>query len=249
MIAEAWHKYRAQLDWVEELFYLVVLATEACMIYPWQLLISSLFGYQGLSLWGVCLLLWVPYFVVSLINRTELPLDRKQALVAGLMIAGALVAVRFQTYSGRPLWDVAWIGEMADRFFSVFARIPPDLGAVILAFVGWWRGIVAARQDYDNQDAWFHFRLGVVILFGYSLQLLTFSLVARHDNLVAVPEAIVFAYRKQRHLIHTRLTGMLEVITQPDREVLVGKQTATGWGRISLPRNWALKSAMPESRP
>jgi hypothetical protein len=58
---------------------------------------------------------------------------------------------------------------MADRFFNVFARIPPDLGAVILAFVGWWRGIVAARQEYDNQDAWFHFRMGVVILFGYFL--------------------------------------------------------------------------------
>ena len=43
-LREALRKYWASLDWVEELLYLSVLATEAALIAPWQLLIHNALG-------------------------------------------------------------------------------------------------------------------------------------------------------------------------------------------------------------
>jgi hypothetical protein len=166
-LIKVWRKYWAQLDWVEELFYLIILATEACTIYPWQLLIFKLTGHKEISLVGLCVLLWVPYLIASLVKHTELTPDRKQALTAGLTLLSAFVAIRFQIYAGRPFWDVNWIAEMVDRLFAMFSLLPPELLTIVLVFIGWWRGIVASRQEYDNQRTWFHFRLGVVILLVY----------------------------------------------------------------------------------
>jgi len=192
MSLNVWRRYWTRLDGVEELFYLIVLAAEACVIYPWQLLISTFFGYRGMPFWGLCILLWVPYLIASLLNHSELMSDRKQALVAGLILLTALLAVWLHVYSGLgtsgvgwigrvapdlpaastpragyPFWDLSWIAEMVDRLFNTFSVLPQDLLTIILVFVGWWRGIAASRRVYDTQQVWFHFRLGVIILVGY----------------------------------------------------------------------------------
>jgi len=72
MTVSAWRRYWAGLDWVQELFYLVVLATEACMIYPWQALAYGLFEGEGMPLWGLILLLWVPYLIASLLSYAQI---------------------------------------------------------------------------------------------------------------------------------------------------------------------------------
>jgi hypothetical protein len=166
---EVWRKYWTQFNWLEELFYLAILATEACVIYPWQVLVSRLFQYDGLPLWGLCILLWVPYFVSGLLNRTELSTDRKQALVAGLLVLMVLITVRLALYGGYPLWDLGWIAEMVDRMFNAFSVLPPDMLIFVLVCVGWWRGLVASRREEDTQRTWFHFRVGVMLLVGYFL--------------------------------------------------------------------------------
>ncbi len=179
MTASAWRRYWASLDWVQELFYLAILAAEACMIYPWQLLVNDFFGGGGMPLWGLVALLWVPYLIASLLSYAQIRPDRKQALAAGLSLLMALVTVRLHIYgtglgSGAsagtyPIWDLGWIAEMVDRLFNIMARLPPDVLTIVLVFIGWWRGIAVSRHGYEVQQVWFHFRLGVIVLFVYFL--------------------------------------------------------------------------------
>jgi hypothetical protein len=168
VIADAWRRYRSSLDWVEELAYLALLGMEGSILYPWQLLFSAWSGYKGLPFWGVCALLWFSYAIAGLLGHTKLTADRKQVITAVLLILSALIAVRAFVYPDYYLWQVGWVGEMANRLFS-FTRFPPDLIAIVVVFVAWWRGILAARKEYDTPNVWFHFRVGVILLFGYLL--------------------------------------------------------------------------------
>ena len=168
-----WQRYRSNLDWVEELLYLSALATEACMIYPWQRMISGALGYQPLPLWGLCILLWIPYLVSSLLAHSPLPRDRKQALVAGLILASALLAIRIYVY-GPPnvpdpslryaFWEIGWIANTVDRILALADRFPLELISGLLVFIGWWRGIVASRRELDTQQVWYRFRTGVILM-------------------------------------------------------------------------------------
>ena len=103
----------ADMDWVEELLYLNLAAMEACIIYPWYLLLNALSENmeQSISLGAMCVLVWIPYLVAGLINRTDLALDRKQALVAGLVILTALAALRFFVYSDAAFGNLDWVAE------------------------------------------------------------------------------------------------------------------------------------------
>ena len=188
ILVDAWRAFRDEFDWVEELLYLVLLAAEACILYPWQFLIHALIGQKEMPFLGLCLLFWVPYLVASLLGRAKLALDRKQAIIAGLAILSALVAVRFQIYTEYPLWSIGWIAELADRFFDAFAQLPTDLIILILVFVGWWRGIALSRKEYDTQQVWYHFRVGIVVLFAYFLV----TLLGQRADLSAVVLAYFF---------------------------------------------------------
>ena len=167
-MSDAWRRYRDQVDWVQEVFYLALLAMEACLIHPWQALLHALLGYEGLPFWALLALLWVSFLAAGLLNRSGLAADRKQAIVAAVLILSALTYIRLFVYADRALWQLDWIGDMANQLFS-FDRIPRELLMMVLVFIGWWRGIVAARRGYDTPAAWFHFRVGVIMLFGYLL--------------------------------------------------------------------------------
>jgi hypothetical protein len=173
------------MDWVEELSYLGLLGMEASIIYPWQLLFSAWNGYKGLPFWGVCALLWASYVIAGLLGHTNLTADRKQVVIAVLLMLSALVAVRAFVYPDYYFWQVGWIGEMANRLFS-FNRFPPDLIAIVVVFVAWWRGILATRKEYDTPNVWFHFRVGVVLLFGYLL----ITIFGHRDE----PTSLLFAF-------------------------------------------------------
>ena len=161
---DAWRRYWRGLDWIEELSYLALLATEACVIYPWQSMLNAWLGHQAMPLWALCALLWAAYLAASVLNRSELPLDRKQAITAILLIVSALVTVRAFVYAEYAPWELGWVGDMANRLFT-FAQFPPDLVGILLVFFCWWRGIVAARKGYDTPAVWFHFRVGVISMF------------------------------------------------------------------------------------
>lgn len=158
-----------ELDWVEELLYLNMGAMEACVAYSWYLLVLALAQSldRALPFWGACLLFWGPYLVASLVYRTGLPADRRQALVAGLMIVTVLIAVRLSLYGDYGLGDLGWVTQLTDRLFDAFSVLPPDLALLVLVFVGWWRGIVLSRKDYDTLRVGFHFRLGIILLLAY----------------------------------------------------------------------------------
>ena len=164
MSVDAWRRYWRGLDWIEELSYLALLATEACVIYPWQSMLNAWLGHQAMPLWALCALLWAAYLAASVLNRSELPLDRKQAITAILLIVSALVTVRAFVYAEYAPWELGWVGDMANRLFT-FAQFPPDLVGILLVFFCWWRGIVAARKGYDTPAVWFHFRVGVISMF------------------------------------------------------------------------------------
>jgi hypothetical protein len=186
MSVETLRRAWVDLDWVEELLYLNVLATEACMIYPWQLLVYGLIGHEALPFWGLCVLLWVPYGVASLLNRSKLTADRRQALVAALMLIGVLLTVRAHVYGRHPIWDLGWIADMVEGLFNTLSVLPPELMAIMLVLITWWRGIVASRHEYDIQHIWFRFRLGVVLLIVYFFV----TLLGRRADLTA----LIFAY-------------------------------------------------------
>ena len=169
MNLDLWRKYWDQLDWVQELLYLADLAMQACMLYPWQLLLNTLSGYEEMSLLGVCLLFWIPYLIASFLEVVEIPADRKQALVAGLMIVGALLTVRLHAYGDYPIWDLSWLAVMAERLFDMFTDMPPDLFLIVLAFIGWWRGVVGSRKGHDLLQIQGHFRTGILVLVGFLL--------------------------------------------------------------------------------
>jgi hypothetical protein len=180
----------ADVDWVEELLYLNLAAMEACVIYPWYLLLNALsedMG-RGVPLWGMCVLLWIPYLLAGVLNRGELAPDRKQALVAGLVILTALVTVRLHVYGDVPFGNLGWIAEFTERLFTAFSRLPPDLVVMVLVFVGWWRGIVLSRKDYDTQQVGFHFRVGIVVFMAYFLV----TIFGQRVNVVAVVLAYFF---------------------------------------------------------
>jgi len=184
MIRDAWRRYRASLDWIEEVFYLATLAAEACMIYPWQALVSAWMGYPPLPLWALCLLLWTSYLISRFFAHARLGQDRKQALVAALILLTALTTVRLHVYGARNpwatplplgegmpapsrayrLWELGWIADMVDDLVSLHMIVPAPLLVLIVVFVSWWRGIVASRHAYDTQRAWYGFRLGVILL-------------------------------------------------------------------------------------
>ncbi|MBN1937146.1 MAG: DUF4129 domain-containing protein [Anaerolineae bacterium] len=157
------------IDWVKELLYLNLAAMEACVVYPWYLMFNRLAQNQdrAMSLLAVIALLWMPYLLASLLNRTALTADRKQATVAGLMLLMSLIVVRLSIYGGYNLLDLTWFLDLTDRLFGILTSLPPDLILVGVVFVAWWRGIILSRQDYDTRQVGFHFRLGIIILLGY----------------------------------------------------------------------------------
>jgi hypothetical protein len=169
MTVSAWRRYWAGLDWVQELFYLVVLATEACMIYPWQALAYGLFEGEGIPLWGLILLLWVPYLIASLLSYAQIRPGNKQALAAGLSLLMALITIRLHIYASYPVWDLAWVAEMVDGLFNIAVRLPLDVFIIVLVYIGWWRGVAMSRHALEVQQVWYHFRLGVIVLLGYFL--------------------------------------------------------------------------------
>lgn len=166
MSQAVWRRYLQGRDWVTEVSYLALLGMEACLIYAWQGLAFSWLSHPGVPVWGVLALLWAAYLAASLINQTTLTEDRRQAVVAALLIASTLLAIRLFVYPDRPLGSLGWIGDMANALFSL-SRVPPELFTVFVVLVAWWRGITASRQDYQTANVWFHFRVGILLLFGY----------------------------------------------------------------------------------
>jgi hypothetical protein len=180
MTANVWRRYWASLDGVQEVLYLCVLAMQACMIYPWQALVHALAGQKALPFWGVFVVMWVAYLVSGMIQRTGWMPDRKQAWVTAAVLLSALILVRVHVYGGvdasgarRPPWDVEWVADMVDRLFGIAGEegdapgFFPDLIVLAVTLVAWWRGIVAARREYDLHQIWFMFRLGIVVLLTY----------------------------------------------------------------------------------
>lgn len=141
---------------------------EASIIYPWQATIHDWMGYRGVPFLALCISLWIVYWAAGLLNCTELTADRKQAITAGLVIVSALVGIRIFAFPDHGLGQIEWVGIMADRLFTT-ERIAQELILILLTFFVWWRGIAAARQEYDTPTVWFHFRVGVIGLFAYLL--------------------------------------------------------------------------------
>ena len=166
MNLQAWRGFWAKLDWVEELSYLAILGADACLIYPWQALLFSWLGRDGIPWWALAVLIWATYAMASILAASKMTPDRRQALTAALLVVSVLVYIRLFLYVDYGFGQVAWVGEMANRLFS-FDAFPPDLVAVLVGFAAWWRGLVAARKEYDTPSTWFHFRVGIVLMFAY----------------------------------------------------------------------------------
>jgi hypothetical protein len=166
VIRAAWRNYWRKADWIQELAYLAVLSMEACVVYLWQRLVGGWLGHEGVSLFGVWALTCTAYWIAGLLSSAELREDRRQVAVTIAILASALVMVRVYVYPAYAPWEMGWIGDMANSLFS-FTEIPPDLTTILLTFVAWWRGILGSRKALDTPDVWFHFRVSVILVFGY----------------------------------------------------------------------------------
>ena len=164
MNLDALRKSVSRLDWVKELLYLCILATEACMLHPWQQWVFARLDFKPLPFWSFLALFWGAYLLSCLLARSGLTADRRQAATAGLLLFIALLVIRLHVYSGRSFFDLTWVADMVESLFSIFNLLPPDLLVLILAMAAWWRGIVASRQEADIDQIWYRFRVGVFAL-------------------------------------------------------------------------------------
>ncbi len=175
MNQERWRSLTAvlnvsEVDWLQELQSFGLAAADACLIYPWYAMLDSVLAAPAQLGWGWTLALtWGAYLVAGLIKRLRLPAGRRQAWVAGAMIASYVLVVRWGIYSRFGLFDLDWLTVFTDRLWGVAERFSSDMVAMILVLACWWRGIVLQRQDQDTRQVGFHFRLGVVTLFGFFL--------------------------------------------------------------------------------
>jgi hypothetical protein len=167
MSLDALRKTWSRLDWVEELLYFCILATEACIIHPWQQWAFTGLDYKPLPFWGLLALLWATYLISKTLAHSELTADRRQAAAAGLVLLSALVTIRAHVYPGLAPWELSWVADMAEALFEMLNVLPPDLLVLLLTLIAWWRGIVASRQESDIQSVWYRFRVGVFALLVY----------------------------------------------------------------------------------
>ena len=167
MNLDALRRYVSRLDWVRELLYLCILATEACILHPWQQWVFARLQFKPLPFWAFLSIFWGAYFLANLLARSGLTADRRQAASAGMVFVSALLVIRLHVYPDRPLFHLDWVADMVESLFSMLNVLPPDLLILILALVAWWRGIVASRQEADIDQIWYRFRLGVFGLLVY----------------------------------------------------------------------------------
>ena len=129
------------------------------------------------------------YVIVGVLDRTNLRTDHKQALVTALILACALLVIRVHVRTDGPPWSLAWVADMVEGLFGTLIVLPPDLLAILVVLVAWWRGIVASRKELDIQQVWFRFRLGVILL----LAIFLIGLFGQHLDLTSVIFAFFFS--------------------------------------------------------
>ena len=79
MILQAWRRYWARLDWVEELSYLAILGADACLLYPWQALLFSWLGHEAIPWWALAVLIWATYGMANILGSSAMTPDRGNA--------------------------------------------------------------------------------------------------------------------------------------------------------------------------
>jgi hypothetical protein len=98
------------------------------------------------------------------------------------------------------------------------------LVVVLVVFAAWWRGLVAARREYDTPNTWFHFRVGIVLMFAY------FFVTIFGDHVDATPALVGYFFFGLISIAVARILelGGIHASTLGSRRWLVVLAGATG---------------------
>ncbi len=110
-----------------------------------------------LGLWAVMLGMMI---IAHFLERRDIPSPAFELIVAGILLALGLLAIRVFVFSDEPVTSVAWVG----RLFSPggdLVKILVILGS--LAFL-WWRAVTFLQRSIDFFIIGYDFRKGVLTL-------------------------------------------------------------------------------------
>jgi len=171
-----------QINWRREALYLSCVGMEICILVPWYLVLRV----QAALLQGgrpavlavtphispvpiaatVGLLLAILVLGLRGLFALDLPLAKQQAILAVLILATWLLALRLTLGGGQPWWSLRWLPDSLYEMTHAARMMPPALLTTIGVMVLWWRGVSLAQRNLTLGSVSFAFRLGVLILIG-----------------------------------------------------------------------------------
>ena len=113
------------------------------------------------ALFGVGLL-WL--LLIDALNRFQVASPRYELAVVALVIVSTLFCLRVLLYTGQPLTDVAWLGQMSDTLFNLRPGVGPLIGVIVTNVILWQRAAGATSQEPTFLAIGFSFRLGLLLM-------------------------------------------------------------------------------------
>ncbi|MGC8838654.1 MAG: DUF4129 domain-containing protein [Anaerolineae bacterium] len=193
-----------RIQWRQEALYLAFVGMETALLVPWYLALRAqgallregeaaaraaaagapalaVAGEVGL---GFLMLVWVARGLFAL----DLPLARRQGILAGLILLTWLLALRLGSGAGEPLWSLRWLGTALYEMAHATSEFPESLLTTGMVLVLWWRAISLAQRHVTLANTSFAFRVGVLIL------IVGVGAVSLHDPAAAPPLVVAYFY-------------------------------------------------------
>lgn len=196
--------WAGRIRWREEALYLAFVGMETALLVPWYLALRA----QGLLLregeaaaqaasagvpvftvaGEVGLALLVLVWVARGLFALDLPLARRQGVLAALILLTWLLALRWTAEAGEPLWSLRWLGEVLYDMAHATARLPAGLLTTGMVLVLWWRAVSLAQRHVTLTHTSFVFRVGVLLL------IVGVGALSLYDPLAAPPLVVAYFY-------------------------------------------------------
>ena len=196
--------WAGRIRWREEALYLAFVGMETALLVPWYLALQA----QGFLLregeaaaraasaqvpvltvasevgFALLVLVWVARGLFAL----DLPLARRQGILAGLIVLTWLLALRWTAGAGEPLWSLRWLGEALSEMAHAAPQLPASLLTTGMVLVLWWRAVSLAQRHVTLANTSFAFRVGVLVL------IVGVGAVSLYNPLAAPPLVVAYFF-------------------------------------------------------
>ncbi len=206
---------RRGLPWIQNAIFFSLTAMEMAWYTPlvmifWPSTWRSSALLHLLGLWGVMLgMILIAHFL----ERLDIPTPTFEAIVAGILIAIGLIAIRILVFADEPISSLNWLKRLLEPG-NKRLQIGVILGT--LAFL-WWRAVTFLQRPINFFVIGYDFRKGVLAL------LFTTSIFRHLSHQSAMMFVHIFFF-----------FGLLAVALGRAEE----KASTTGGGRAPIQRSW-----------